>query len=109
MAFQPFFMTDAEDKQKDIFHKSIGKLKKKVGQVEAILYSEPFSDATEEFKVVWQGKLRKILDNDCGLPALEKTLRNKGQPPEQGDVNNVENKNHPGIHDLFMLKVSILS
>lgn len=92
MAFQPFFMTDAEDKQKDIFHKSIGKLKKKVGQVEALLYSEPFADASQDFKDVWQGKLRKILDNDCGLPALEKTIRNKSLPPEPEDKNILKGK-----------------
>lgn len=82
MAKKHEVLVDEPEQQRKLFYSSVGRFKKKVNQMEAILYSEPFSDDRQDTKDAWRQKLNAILLDDCGLSTLEKSLaktRNHGK------------------------------
>lgn len=73
----PFKLTEMQEAERKQFNGTMNRLKKKIHSVENIMYSQPFADSHEDFKLVWNQKLSKILADDCGISALTATRNPK--------------------------------
>lgn len=92
--FQLSAMQEAERKQ---FNSTVVRLKKKIHSVENIMYSQPFSDSNDDFKAVWNDKLKSILNDDCGMSVLTAT---RNPQPLLGRQDTIEGRGRQGNSSL---------